>query len=104
MGIFVLEILSEEMDGSGVIFKSVDNHLPTVINVPWWFMWKAGLEYPPDPFFVAGVSKDDSDERWLQLRMDQGYGATRVLANIDERSRCVTRFATPGICELVQLG
>ena len=54
-----------------------------------------------DADVIAEASKDDFDERCLQLRMDQGYGAARILARIDERTKCITRFATPGICELL---
>jgi hypothetical protein len=30
------------------------------------------------------ASKDDSEERWLKLQINQGYGATCVPAGIDE--------------------
>jgi hypothetical protein len=39
-----------------------------------------------DADVIAEASKDDFDERCLQLRMDQGYWAARILARIDERT------------------
>jgi hypothetical protein len=33
---------------------------------------------------IVEASKEDLEERWLELRPDKGYGATRILAGIDE--------------------
>ena len=35
---------------------------------------------------------------------NQGYGATRVLAGIDEWSKCIIGIAARRICEFLQLG
>ena len=52
---------------------------------------------------IVEVPKGGSKEHWLELRTDQGHGATCGLASIDERSKYIASIDTPRIFELLQL-
>ena len=45
-----------------------------------WKLFPSSL--PTD--VIAGAAKDGSKKRWVMLPMEQGYGATCILASIDE--------------------
>jgi hypothetical protein len=51
------------------------------------------------------LQKNDFEELWLELQIDQGHGATRVPTGINEVDEFIISIAVPGIiCKRVQFG
>ena len=47
------------------------------------------------------ASKNDFEELWLELQIDQGYRVTHILVGINESGEFIISITIPRICELI---